>query len=151
MRIEGLSVNKVGQFAVVLEVTCFYFCSIYYFLLENFVSVWLWIMFKIIFVSCQKVYEVAPCLYMVDVRKAAGDTLDYHKVSFCIYIYIYLHFPIARSVFSNHLLLKCVYLKTFVNTVSNAFCIYICMCLLINWQWRFFIFLCSFTRIFVPN
>ncbi|XP_057416707.1 CBL-interacting serine/threonine-protein kinase 24 isoform X3 [Lotus japonicus] len=44
MRIEGLSANKAGQFAVVLEV-----------------------------------YEVAPCLYMVDVRKAAGDTLDYHK------------------------------------------------------------------------
>ncbi|XP_057416706.1 CBL-interacting serine/threonine-protein kinase 24 isoform X2 [Lotus japonicus] len=49
MRIEGLSANKAGQFAVVLEV-----------------------------------YEVAPCLYMVDVRKAAGDTLDYHKVS-CIF------------------------------------------------------------------
>ncbi|KAF7806391.1 CBL-interacting serine/threonine-protein kinase 24 isoform X1 [Senna tora] len=29
-----------------------------------------------------KVFEVAPSLFMVDVRKAAGDTLDYHKVSF---------------------------------------------------------------------
>ncbi|XP_061344543.1 CBL-interacting serine/threonine-protein kinase 24-like [Gastrolobium bilobum] len=44
MRLEGVSANKVGQFAVVLEV-----------------------------------YEVAPFLFMVDVRKAAGDTLDYHK------------------------------------------------------------------------
>nr|GEU84260.1 CBL-interacting serine/threonine-protein kinase 24-like [Tanacetum cinerariifolium] len=26
-----------------------------------------------------KVYEVAPSLFMVDVRKAAGDTLEYHK------------------------------------------------------------------------
>ncbi|KAI6679366.1 hypothetical protein NL676_033247 [Syzygium grande] len=43
-RIEGISANKAGQFAVVLEV-----------------------------------YEVAPSLFMVDVRKAAGDTLEYHK------------------------------------------------------------------------
>lgn len=28
-----------------------------------------------------KVYEVAPSLFMVDVRKAAGDTLEYHKVT----------------------------------------------------------------------
>ncbi|EYU23010.1 hypothetical protein MIMGU_mgv1a0074941mg, partial [Erythranthe guttata] len=26
-----------------------------------------------------EVYEVAPSLFMVDVRKAAGDTLEYHK------------------------------------------------------------------------
>ncbi|CAL5198638.1 unnamed protein product [Lathyrus oleraceus] len=44
MRIERVSSNKVGQFAVVLEV-----------------------------------FEVAPSLFMVDVRKAAGDTLEYHK------------------------------------------------------------------------
>ncbi|KAK7264919.1 hypothetical protein RJT34_32532 [Clitoria ternatea] len=44
MRLEGISANKVGQFAVVMEV-----------------------------------FEVAPSLFMVDVRKAAGDTLDYHK------------------------------------------------------------------------
>jgi hypothetical protein len=37
---------------------------------------------RIISVSCQKVFEVAPSLFMVDVRKAAGDTLEYHKVSF---------------------------------------------------------------------
>ncbi|XVF34646.1 hypothetical protein REPUB_Repub18cG0076800 [Reevesia pubescens] len=43
-RLEGVSANKVGQFAVVLEV-----------------------------------FEVAPALFMVDVRKAAGDTLEYHK------------------------------------------------------------------------
>ncbi|KAI3781922.1 hypothetical protein L2E82_11950 [Cichorium intybus] len=43
-RLEGASVNRTGQFAVVLEV-----------------------------------YEVAPSLFMVDVRKAAGDTLEYHK------------------------------------------------------------------------
>lgn len=50
MRLEGVSANKVGQFAVVLEV-----------------------------------YEVAPSLFMVDVRKAAGDTFDYHKFykNFC--------------------------------------------------------------------
>ncbi|XP_058760237.1 CBL-interacting serine/threonine-protein kinase 24 [Vicia villosa] len=44
MRIERVSSNKVGQFAVVLEV-----------------------------------FEVAHSLFMVDVRKAAGDTLEYHK------------------------------------------------------------------------
>ncbi|XVF88363.1 hypothetical protein PTKIN_Ptkin19aG0044800 [Pterospermum kingtungense] len=49
-RLERISTNKVGQFAVVLEV-----------------------------------FEVAPSLFMVDVRKAAGDTLEYHKFykSFC--------------------------------------------------------------------
>lgn len=49
-RLEGVSANKAGQFAVVLEI-----------------------------------YEVAPGLFMVDVRKAAGDTLEYHKFykNFC--------------------------------------------------------------------
>ncbi|KAI7726320.1 hypothetical protein M8C21_008118 [Ambrosia artemisiifolia] len=46
-RLEGASMNRAGQFAVVLEV-----------------------------------YEVAPSLFMVDVRKATGDTLEYHKASF---------------------------------------------------------------------
>ncbi|KAL2961869.1 hypothetical protein AAZX31_17G110200 [Glycine max] len=45
VRLEGVSANRVGQFAVVLEV-----------------------------------FEVAPSLFMVDVRKATGDTFDYHKV-----------------------------------------------------------------------
>ncbi|KAG4930153.1 hypothetical protein JHK82_047220 [Glycine max] len=44
VRLEGVSANRVGQFAVVLEV-----------------------------------FEVAPSLFMVDVRKATGDTFDYHK------------------------------------------------------------------------
>jgi hypothetical protein len=26
-----------------------------------------------------QVFEVAPSLYMIEVRKAAGDTLEYHK------------------------------------------------------------------------
>lgn len=49
-RLEGLSLNKAGQFAVVIEI-----------------------------------FEVAPSLFMVDVRKAAGDTLEYHKFykNFC--------------------------------------------------------------------
>ncbi|KAG6621560.1 hypothetical protein I3842_Q020000 [Carya illinoinensis] len=44
IRLEGISANKAGQFAVVLDV-----------------------------------FEVAPSIFMVDVRKAAGDTLEYHK------------------------------------------------------------------------
>ncbi|MBA0597450.1 hypothetical protein Gorai_007254 [Gossypium raimondii] len=49
-RLERISANKVGEFAVVLEV-----------------------------------FEVAPSLFMTDVRKAAGDTLEYHKFykNFC--------------------------------------------------------------------
>ncbi|GAB4832856.1 Son of sevenless 2 [Ancistrocladus abbreviatus] len=43
-RLEGVSANTTGQFAVVLEV-----------------------------------FEVAPSLFMVDVRKAAGETLEYRK------------------------------------------------------------------------
>ncbi|KAJ4957367.1 hypothetical protein NE237_024478 [Protea cynaroides] len=50
LRLEGVSANKAGQFAVALEI-----------------------------------YEVAPSLFMADVRKAAGDTLEYHKFykNFC--------------------------------------------------------------------
>ncbi|KAH1101915.1 hypothetical protein GYH30_036452 [Glycine max] len=44
VRLEGVSANRVGPFAVVLEV-----------------------------------FEVAPSLFMVDVRRATGDTFDYHK------------------------------------------------------------------------
>ncbi|XP_055801106.1 CBL-interacting serine/threonine-protein kinase 24 [Solanum dulcamara] len=49
-RIEGVTANRAGQIAVVLEV-----------------------------------FQVAPSLFMVDVRKAAGDTLEYHKFykTFC--------------------------------------------------------------------
>lgn len=49
-RIEGVTANRAGQFAVVLEV-----------------------------------FQVASSLFMVDVRKAAGDTLEYHKFykTFC--------------------------------------------------------------------
>ncbi|GAB2216134.1 hypothetical protein Droror1_Dr00023902 [Drosera rotundifolia] len=43
-RLEGISANRMDQFALVLEV-----------------------------------FEVAPALFMVDARKAAGDTLEYHK------------------------------------------------------------------------
>ncbi|XP_042484070.1 CBL-interacting serine/threonine-protein kinase 24 isoform X2 [Macadamia integrifolia] len=37
------------------------------------------------FAGALEVYEVAPSLFMVDVRKAAGDTLEYHKFykNFC--------------------------------------------------------------------
>ncbi|XP_052198464.1 CBL-interacting serine/threonine-protein kinase 24-like [Diospyros lotus] len=37
------------------------------------------------FAAVLEVYEVAPSLFMVDVRKAAGDTLEYHKFykNFC--------------------------------------------------------------------
>ncbi|GMJ07494.1 CBL-INTERACTING PROTEIN KINASE 24, SNF1-RELATED PROTEIN KINASE 3.11, SALT OVERLY SENSITIVE 2 [Hibiscus trionum] len=49
-RLERISANQVGQFAVVLEV-----------------------------------FEVAPSLFMADVRKASGDTIEYHKFykNFC--------------------------------------------------------------------
>lgn len=52
-RIEGVTANRAGQFAVVLEV-----------------------------------FQVASSLFMVDVRKAAGDTLEYHKFykTFCMKI-----------------------------------------------------------------
>ncbi|XP_022144940.1 CBL-interacting serine/threonine-protein kinase 24 isoform X1 [Momordica charantia] len=32
------------------------------------------------FAAVLEIYEVAPSLFMVDVRKAAGDTLEYHKL-----------------------------------------------------------------------
>lgn len=96
MRIERVSSNKVGQFAVVLEVICVYVYRIYYFWYDFFPYQDLT---KIIFASCQKVFEVAHSLFMVDVRKAAGDTLEYHKVS-CFYIY--LHFESQSKMVSSY-------------------------------------------------
>jgi 5'-AMP-activated protein kinase catalytic alpha subunit len=36
-----------------------------------------------------EVFQVAPSLHMVEVRKAKGDTLEFHKVSFCPFIKIF--------------------------------------------------------------
>ena len=44
-----------------------------------------------------KVYEVAPSLFMVDVRKATGDTLEYHKVSFLLHI-LYSFFSLETQM-----------------------------------------------------
>ncbi|KAH7849093.1 hypothetical protein Vadar_012866 [Vaccinium darrowii] len=73
-RLEGISANRKGQFAVVLEV-----------------------------------YEVAPSLYMVDVRKAAGDTLEYHKFykNFCSKLEHIIWKPTeGMGTTSNHLCLE---------------------------------------------
>ena len=47
-----------------------YMCA-YMALLTNFVMCWFF----------WKVFEVAPSFYMVELRKASGDNLEYHKVS----------------------------------------------------------------------
>ncbi|KAH8506339.1 hypothetical protein H0E87_013242, partial [Populus deltoides] len=57
-RLEGISENNAGQFAVVLEN-------------KNYTK-------KLSFML--RFYEVAPSLFMVDARKASGETLEYHKV-----------------------------------------------------------------------
>ncbi|GJR26525.1 CBL-interacting serine/threonine-protein kinase 24-like protein [Tanacetum coccineum] len=43
------------------------------------------------FAAVLEVYEVAPSLFMVDVRKAAGDTLEYHKASDFIFLLFLLN------------------------------------------------------------
>jgi hypothetical protein len=37
-------------------------------------------MVLILLIALYQVFEVAPSLFMVDVRKVAGDTLEYHRV-----------------------------------------------------------------------
>jgi len=32
----------------------------------------------------KQIFQVAPSLHMVEVRKAKGDTLEFHKVFFCL-------------------------------------------------------------------
>ena len=83
LRLEGTSYNRMSQFAVVLEVRS---CSpsarnwSVHDVMQSFSR------FK---VNCYQIFEVAPSLYMVDVRKVAGDTLEYHRVcSVCISSFI---------------------------------------------------------------
>ena len=78
-----MSYNRMSQFAVVLEVRS---CG---------PSVRNWSVhdvmqsFSRFEVNCYQIFEVAPSLYMVDVRKVAGDTLEYHRVcSVCISSFI---------------------------------------------------------------
>jgi hypothetical protein len=33
-----------------------------------------------------QIFQVAPSLHMVEVRKAKGDTLEFHKVSLCYFL-----------------------------------------------------------------
>lgn len=35
-----------------------------------------------------EVFQVAPSLHMVELRKAKGDTLEFHKVYFCLFNHI---------------------------------------------------------------
>lgn len=72
-RLEGVSEKKGGQFAVVLEVDIISYSPFFF---KQFTS-------EQIFSQVQ-VFEVAPSLFMVDVRKASGDCLEYHKVSLLI-------------------------------------------------------------------
>lgn len=73
-RLEGLSSIKAGQLAVVIEVIiacCDCNISLLCFSLRVSSKLKL---------TYMQIYEVAPSLFMVDVRKAAGETLEYHKV-----------------------------------------------------------------------
>ena len=79
LRLEGAALNRMSQFAVVLEVkSC---CALVGHLsLQNVMQP-----FSCFEVHLNQVFEVAPSLFMVDVRKVAGDTLEYHRVcSVCI-------------------------------------------------------------------
>lgn len=42
--------------------------------------------------AASQILEVAPSLYMVELRKSEGDTLEFHKVSLmheiCLYLFI---------------------------------------------------------------
>ncbi|KAF6156675.1 hypothetical protein GIB67_017811, partial [Kingdonia uniflora] len=78
MRLEGISANKTGQFAVVVEVT-FIFNMFIAFPVAVLGLVVVSVVSNIALWSHYQVYEVAPSLFMVDVRKASGDTLEYHK------------------------------------------------------------------------
>ncbi|PWA67429.1 protein kinase domain-containing protein [Artemisia annua] len=103
-RLEGASVNHVGQFAVVLEdhvkrQTRFVSRKPAKDIITAIETVAVLLGFKVQtrgyktrlegasvnhvgqFAVVLEVFEVAPSLFMVDVRKAAGDTLEYHKAS----------------------------------------------------------------------
>lgn len=74
LRLEGVSSNRMGPFAVVLEVVSSS-SSVFLLSSHNFIQ-----LFSFCKVHSYQVFEVAPSLFMVDVRKVAGDTLEYHRV-----------------------------------------------------------------------
>lgn len=73
----------MSQFAVVLEVRS---CSalVHHLPVHNVKQ-----SFSCFEVHLIQVFEVAPSLFMVDVRKVAGDTLEYHRVCFVISSFSY--------------------------------------------------------------
>lgn len=52
-----------------------------------------------------QVFEMAPSLFMIEVRKAMGDTLDYHKVRSTLFITC-IRVDNSQSVFFNHYSVK---------------------------------------------
>jgi hypothetical protein len=64
----------MGQFAVVIEVRSRH-PSLLNWYVRDVMSP-----FSRFEVNSYQIFEVAPSLYMVDVRKVAGETLEYHRV-----------------------------------------------------------------------
>lgn len=52
------------------------------------------IIYLLLTLAIGQIFQVAPSLHMVEVRKAKGDTLEFHKVrtlsSFDFHLYMYL-------------------------------------------------------------
>lgn len=78
MRLEGRNAGRVPrELAVAIEV-CFHLIA---YKLSSFLSHSM----TPLAMSFQ-VFEMAPSLFMIEVRKAMGDTLDYHKVRTSLFI-----------------------------------------------------------------
>lgn len=76
MRLENMKAGRKGNLNVATEVSnneipCYGILSSHFVLLLHFLLVY-------------QIFQVAPSLHMVEVRKAKGDTLEFHKVSFLL-------------------------------------------------------------------
>ena len=72
MKLQGEKTGRKGHLSVATEVLLF----LLLYILEasivcQLVELWWYYL---------QIYEVAPSLYMVELRKAGGDTLEFHKV-----------------------------------------------------------------------
>jgi len=88
LKIQGEKTGRKGHLSVATEVyvfKVFFHVSLFVFRSRHYFSNALRAGFQIL--------EVAPSLYMVELRKSQGDTLEFHKVSLmqkiCMYLFIY--------------------------------------------------------------
>lgn len=67
-----------------------------------------------------QIFEVAPSLYMVELRKSRGDTLEFHKVRMFICFHFWLYLTKFWAVFPPHKILHVICLLNCFDVHSST-------------------------------